>query len=59
MNLPYTMPPEEAAQCIAAFKPKVVYPYHYAHSDLSKLAEQVGAGVDVRLGDWYPGGLPF
>ena len=29
MNLPYTMPPEEAAGCVNAFKPKVVYPYHY------------------------------
>ena len=29
MNLPYTMPPNEAADCVKAFKPKVVYPYHY------------------------------
>ena len=35
MNLPYTMPPEEAAECVAAFKPKIVYPYHYRGSDLS------------------------
>ena len=26
MNLPYTMTPEEAADCVKAFKPKVVYP---------------------------------
>ena len=24
MNLPYTMPPGEAADCIKAFKPKIV-----------------------------------
>src|SRR5437764_4665187 len=33
MNLPYTMPPEEAAEAVRAFKPKVVYPYHYRGSD--------------------------
>ena len=27
MNLPYTMP-AEAAECVKAFRPKVVYPYH-------------------------------
>ena len=26
MNLPYTMPPEEAAECVKAFRPKIVYP---------------------------------
>ncbi|RPJ86333.1 MAG: MBL fold metallo-hydrolase, partial [Acidobacteria bacterium] len=34
MNLPYTMPPEEAAQCVNEFRPRVVYPYHYRGSDL-------------------------
>src|SRR5271168_1134823 len=29
MNLPYTMPPEEAADAVKAFHPKVVIPYHY------------------------------
>src|SRR6202453_105452 len=29
MNLPYTMPPEEAAEAVKAFHPKVVIPYHY------------------------------
>src|SRR5262249_40220555 len=29
MNLPYTMTPEEAAEGVKAFHPKVVYPYHY------------------------------
>ncbi|MEE8257260.1 MAG: MBL fold metallo-hydrolase [Acidobacteriota bacterium] len=55
MNLPYTMTPEEAAGCVAAFRPKIVYPYHYRGSDLSKfqggLADQ--PGVEVRLREWY------
>ena len=37
MNLPYTMPPEEAAECIKAFRPKVMVPYHYRGSDLGVL----------------------
>jgi len=35
MNLPYTMTPEEAADAVKAFHPKVVIPYHYGKSDLS------------------------
>ena len=35
MNLPYTMPPDEAADAVKAFRPKVVIPYHYRGSDLA------------------------
>jgi len=58
MNLPYTMTPDEAAVCIKAFAPKVLYPYHYNDSDLSGLAAAVGPATEVRLREWYPGGLP-
>ena len=56
MNLPYTMTVEQAARAVRAFKPHVVYPYHYRGSDLNKFKELVGtdAGVEVRLRDWYP-----
>lgn len=54
MNLPYTMPPKEAAQCVAAFKPKVLYPYHYRDSNLDELeAALAGSGVEVRRREWY------
>jgi L-ascorbate metabolism protein UlaG (beta-lactamase superfamily) len=54
MNLPYTMPPNEAADCVKAFKPKVVYPYHYMGSDLKVFQTALnGSGVDVRVRDWY------
>lgn len=54
MNLPYTMTPEEAAQCVNAFQPKVVYPYHYRGSDLDAFKSAVSApGVEVRVLDWY------
>ncbi|MDA2938571.1 MBL fold metallo-hydrolase [Acidobacteria bacterium AH-259-A15] len=54
MNLPYTMTPEEAAECVNAFKPRVVYPYHYRGSDLNAFKKAVNAlGVEVRILDWY------
>ncbi|MCB9777083.1 MAG: MBL fold metallo-hydrolase [Alphaproteobacteria bacterium] len=55
MNLPYTMPPEEAAPCVAAMKPKRVVPYHYRGSDLSVFEQGLeGSGVDVVRLEWYP-----
>jgi len=33
INLPYTMPPKEAADAARAFKPKILYPYHQGKSD--------------------------
>jgi len=54
MNLPYTMTPQEAAECVKAFKPKIVYPYHYGESDLKLFSSALaGSGVDVRVRDWY------
>jgi L-ascorbate metabolism protein UlaG (beta-lactamase superfamily) len=55
MNLPYTMPPEEAADAVKAFHPKIVIPYHYKGSDLSVFAKDLeGTGIEVRLLEWYP-----
>jgi L-ascorbate metabolism protein UlaG (beta-lactamase superfamily) len=55
MNLPYTMPPGEAAECIAAFKPKVLFPYHYRGSDLGELDKALsGRGIEIRKREWYP-----
>jgi L-ascorbate metabolism protein UlaG (beta-lactamase superfamily) len=54
MNLPYTMPPEEAAEAVRAFHPKIVYPYHYRGSDLNVFKNALaGTGIDVRILDWY------
>ncbi|MBV9573979.1 MAG: MBL fold metallo-hydrolase [Acidobacteriales bacterium] len=54
MNLPYTMPPEEAAEAVKAFHPKTVIPYHYRGSDLSVFKKGLeGTGIEVRLLDWY------
>jgi L-ascorbate metabolism protein UlaG (beta-lactamase superfamily) len=55
MNLPYTMPPDEAAEAVKAFHPKVVIPYHYKGSDLQTFKKGLeGTGIDVRLIEWYP-----
>ena len=61
MNLPYTMTPEEAAECIEAFAPKVLYPYHYGDSNLDALQTRLedDKGIELRRREWYPGGLPF
>ncbi len=56
MNLPYTMTEEQAADAVAEFAPKVVYPYHYRGSDTQKFADLVkkaNDSVEVRLHDWY------
>ena len=59
MNLPYTMTPQEAAECARAFAPGVVVPFHYAGSDLAAFEGALDGAVDVRLLEFYPGGLPW
>ena len=51
MNLPYTMTPEMVADGAKAFRPKVLYPYHYGDSDTSKLQELLEGeeGIEVRI----------
>jgi L-ascorbate metabolism protein UlaG (beta-lactamase superfamily) len=54
MNLPYTMPPSEAAACAKEFKPKIVYPYHFRGSDPQEFAAALkGTGTEVRIRKWY------
>lgn len=53
MNLPYTMDVQHAADAVKAFRPKVVYPYHYSGSDLEAFKEAVGDAAEVRLLKWY------
>ncbi len=55
MNLPYTMAPEAAAECVQEFGPQIVYPYHYRGSDVSVFENQVtsNSDIEVRILDWY------
>ncbi len=55
LNAPYAMTAAEATACVAAFRPRVVFPYAYRHAvpfvlDLAAL----GKGIDVRRRDFYP-----
>jgi L-ascorbate metabolism protein UlaG (beta-lactamase superfamily) len=57
MNLPYTMDVNQAAQGVLAFKPKVVYPYHYRGQNVNTFKNLVNAAdknIEVRLREWYP-----
>jgi L-ascorbate metabolism protein UlaG (beta-lactamase superfamily) len=58
MNVPYTMTPEEAADAVKAFHPKVAIPYHYSGnppSDVTVFQKALaGTGIEVRLLEWYP-----
>lgn len=63
MNLPFTMPPQEAAACVKAFKPKMVYPYHYRQQGLEPAdknqqdfaaAMKGTTGIEVKLANFYP-----
>ena len=51
MNLPYTMTPDMVADAAKAFKPKVLYPYHYGKTDTSQIVQLMKdtAGVEVRI----------
>jgi L-ascorbate metabolism protein UlaG (beta-lactamase superfamily) len=54
MNMPNAMPPEEAADAVKAFKPRIVYPFHYRQTDTKLFAKALeGTGIDVRLRNWY------
>ena len=61
MNLPYTMTVDAAADAVLAFKPKVVYPFHYrgkdGFSDVESFKRTINVSSDqteVRLLNWYP-----
>ncbi len=51
MNLPYTMNPEMVAEAAKAFRPRILYPYHYGNTDVSKLVELLKGEkkIEVRI----------
>lgn len=60
MNEPFTMTIPQAADAVLAFKPKIVYPYHYRNrsgfSDIEAFKQIVtksNANIDVRVRNWY------
>jgi len=50
MNLPYTMTPEMVADAAMAFKPKILYPYHYGDTKTEKLVQLLkDTDIEVRI----------
>lgn len=49
MNLPYTMTPEMVADAAKAFRPKILYPYHYGSTDPNQLVELLKAEKDIEV----------
>src|SRR5437867_2514851 len=55
MNLPYTMSPSEAAECVKGFKPKIAIPYHFMGQNPEEFREALkGEPIEVRILNWYP-----
>lgn len=56
MNLPYTMTGSQAADAVMAFRPRLVYPFHYLdgveHEIFEGLLRQFES-TEVRIRDWY------
>jgi L-ascorbate metabolism protein UlaG (beta-lactamase superfamily) len=60
MNQPYTMTATDATNAVSAFRPGVVYPYHYqdqsgslANATIFKQRLRSDLGIEVRLRKWY------
>jgi len=51
MNLPYTMTPEMVADAARAFRPSVLYPYHFGETDTRELVRLLEGedGIEVRI----------
>ena len=50
MNLPYTMSPEMAADAARKISPKILYPYHFGDTDVSRLVVLLeNEKIDVRI----------
>lgn len=49
MNLPYTMTPEMVVDAAKAFRPKILYPYHYGNTDTKKLVELMKDEKDIEV----------
>ncbi len=49
MNLPYTMTPEMVADAAKAFRPKVLYPYHFGETDTSRIVALLKDSPDIEV----------
>ena len=53
MNLPYTMTPAMVADAAKAFRPRILYPYHFGDTDTNELVQLLAGeeGIEVRVRD--------
>ena len=50
MNLPYTMTPAMVADAAKAFKPSILYPYHYGETKTDEILKLLkDSGIEVRI----------
>jgi len=49
MNLPYTMTPEMVADAAKAFKPGILYPYHFGSTDPARLIELLKDSTEIEV----------
>jgi L-ascorbate metabolism protein UlaG (beta-lactamase superfamily) len=49
MNLPYTMTPEMVADAARAFRPAILYPYHFGDTDPEELVDLLGGEADIEV----------
>jgi L-ascorbate metabolism protein UlaG (beta-lactamase superfamily) len=52
MNLPYTMTPSMVADAAIAFRPKILYPYHFGDTKTSEIVDLLkNTDIEVRIRD--------
>jgi L-ascorbate metabolism protein UlaG (beta-lactamase superfamily) len=49
MNQPYTMLPEQVAEAVRTFHPRILYPYHYGDTDPSVLKKLLASDKSIEL----------
>jgi L-ascorbate metabolism protein UlaG (beta-lactamase superfamily) len=50
MNLPYTMTPAMVADAVRAFKPKILYPYHYGDTNTDEIVKLLSdTNIEIRI----------
>ena len=49
MNLPFTMTPEMVADAAKAFRPSILYPYHFGETDTSRLVDLLKGEKDIEV----------
>ena len=51
VNVPYTMSPEMAADAARMIRPRILYPYHFGETDLSRLTGLLKdeKGIEIRI----------